>query len=472
LGEVLERLGKSGMPTEPPQVTRDRSLQADGAPGADLGENAEALSLQTVGLHQQLRNIGRDARIRHARRLHPLRIVVGDPMVTIHSGGIIVRGKALRTSKSPPLLYRGGAYTRGQEIIAHSCTTRTAEARCIVGDAPDMPPRPRRNVSKRVIYGGFVFEHFGHLLLEGLARLWGARLIDNKLPIYVQCAGPTLSQVARKLLELAGLAKQVHVVGRDTSFDSVVVPEPAFVVQYKAHKAFKEMYLRITDRVLGSSPVDTTDQPLYLSRTGLPPDVRSLFGESILEDVLRRNGVHIVHPERLDLAEQIYLINRHRVVLGPIGTAFHLLLFSRLANEATYFCTDSPNLSYGLCDVLNGTRAEYVCVAARRPPFHHGRFKRAAAYPEILNIDACLAHLRDRGYITNLEYDRQQLGPLQDEHRRRFLHAALRDAQLHRNRTLLDATAEVVRRDYRNDATLVGRLETVVEVLNDRNRLK
>ena len=470
LDEVLTRLSKSGIQSDPPQVMREPALRGNEMPGTDLSDSAEALSLQTVGLHQQLRNIRRDARIRHARRLHPLRIVLGDPMVTVHSGGIIVRGKALRSSRATPLLYRGGAYTSEKEIVTHSRTVRTAESRCIVGDTPDLPPRPVRKVSKRVLYGGFVFEHFGHLLLEGLSRLWGARLTDNRLPIYVQCAGANLSQAALTLLDLAGLAKRVHVVRQDTSFDSVVVPEPAFVIQSKAHKAFKEMYLRITDRVLGSSHIDTTDQPLYLSRTGLPPNVRALFGESLLEDVLRRNGAHIVHPERLDLTEQIRLINRHRVVLGPIGTAFHLLLFSRLANEATYFCTDSPNLSYGLCDVLNGTRAQYLCVAARRPPFHHGRFKRAAAYPEILNIDVCLAYLRDQGYIANLEYDRRQLASLEQEHRRRFLHAALRDAQTHRNRALLDATAEVVRRDYRNDATLVRRLETVVEILSNTGR--
>jgi hypothetical protein len=190
------------------------------------------------------------------------------------------------------------------------------------------------------------------------------------------------------------------------------------------------------------------------------------MGESIVEDVLRRNGVHVIHPEQLDLIEQIRLVNRHRIVLGPIGTAFHLLLFSRLANEATYFCTDSPNPSYALCDALNGTHARYLCVAARKPPFEHGRFKRAAVYPEILNIDACLAHLREQGYISDIEYDRGQLESLRQEHQRRFLHAALRDAQVHRNRALLNGAADVIRRDYMNDATLVRKLKSVAAALD------
>ncbi|MGH6884594.1 MAG: dTDP-4-dehydrorhamnose reductase, partial [Geminicoccales bacterium] len=297
-------------------LTRLRS----GKRSTDLGGSAKATAfssaLGTVGLQPQLRNIGRDARIRHAKRLGALVIALGDPIVTAHEGGIIVRGVGLPPSKAPPLLFRGGAYTNEQEIVAHSRIVRLAEARCVVGPIPTLPPRPVRHVSTRVLYGGFVFEHFGHLLLEGLARLWGPRLVDSKLPIYVQCAKPTLPASALKLFDLAGLAKRVHVVREDTSFDSVVVPAPAFVIQHKAHRVFKEMYLRITDRALGSSQVDTTDQPLYLSRTRLPSTVRALMGESILEDVLRRNGVHVIHPEQLDLIEQIRLVNRHRIVLG------------------------------------------------------------------------------------------------------------------------------------------------------------
>jgi capsular polysaccharide biosynthesis protein len=306
-----------------------------------------------------------------------------------------------------------GQFIKASEIVRGASATR------IVGAVDGAQPKARTHVRGAAIYGGFAFRHFGHLLVESLNRVWMSSLPAGRTPIYVQTLGKELSPVAAQLFELAGIRSLVRVVRHDTSFDSVILPESAFVHRVQAHTVFKQLYMRMTDRALGRKRPSVTQQPLYLSRTGLSELQRTTAGEAVLEEALASSGFRIVHPERLALEEQIRLVNEHQVIVGSIGSAFHLLLFSRLENEAVYFSCGLPGLSFALCDALNGTRAHYLLTAHRDPPPKEPWVK-AWNYPDWLDVNATLAALHDLGMIPKMTVDDAKLGPIEDEYRRRL----------------------------------------------------
>jgi capsular polysaccharide biosynthesis protein len=70
---------------------------------------------------------------------------------------------------------------------------------------------------------------------------------------------------------------------------------------------------------------------VYLSRSKLDPSQRGLSEgqERLIEDIFRRYGFEIVHPQLLSLAEQIRTVRRASHVAGCVGSQMHLLAFSR-----------------------------------------------------------------------------------------------------------------------------------------------
>ncbi|MEZ5777325.1 MAG: glycosyltransferase 61 family protein [Paracoccaceae bacterium] len=187
----------------------------------------------------------------------------------------------------------------------------------------------------RAIYAGPLFAHYGHFLIESLARLWYLHENPDPEAKIVWSVGETpnpefgseaLTPLQRRILDMLGLKNEVILVNRATRFDSVVVPGPGFEITDFFHPT--------QARFLESAGIAYEPEPglkVWLSRSRLP-GAGDKERTKKLEARLAGAGWTIVWPEEMPIDEQMDLLSRCERIAGEEGSAFHTLLLLRNLN--------------------------------------------------------------------------------------------------------------------------------------------
>ncbi|WP_053078463.1 glycosyltransferase family 61 protein [Methylobacterium tarhaniae] len=218
------------------------------------------------------------------------------------------------------------------------------------------------------LYVGAIHPHYGHFVINTLARFWPLLDIDDRgLRPTLLCHGPGLgadwsaTPFIPEILGRLGLSvMDLASFGRPVRIRSLLVPQAALQQDDYAFPVFADLCREIGRGYYAPEEVDADPQPVYLSKTRLTRGVRRFSNEEAVTAVLEREGVRIVHPELLSFPEQVRLFARHRVILGANGSAFHTLLFAPPGRQVIALA-DRLKLSatYRLIDLITGTQAHY-----------------------------------------------------------------------------------------------------------------
>jgi hypothetical protein len=230
-----------------------------------------------------------------------------------------------------------GVFDRDDRLVRESLLFRSYGQ---IGFKAPLGPEPGRD-GRRVIFAGHRTNAFGHLLLEGLSRLWYAKAHPD-LPIVWACRRGTQSDLLpwqRDILGVVGLRNEVILLREETRFRAVHVPEPGYRI--------KDWFSKQQADFLARYPARARDAglKLWLSRSGLPFEDRSLHADR-LEGILAEHGWTIFQPERHPIEEQLSMLASASRVAGEQGSAFHLvvLLADVRGLELDILCRD-PRLS-------------------------------------------------------------------------------------------------------------------------------
>jgi hypothetical protein len=288
-----------------------------------------------------------------------------------------------------------GVYDRDNKLVGPSVRTRGKERR------PDGEPghdelKHAPDDRRDAYYLGPGSSHYGHFILETLCRAWAWREHGANRVAVLQTAVP---RFARDLYALIpGLLVRLEVISTPTRFHRMLVPGPGFVLARTAHVEFKQLCERMAEQIV-ARPGPLTEQPLYLSRAGLNAENRrTLEGEMRLEVFLEGEGFLVVRPETLPVTEQIALINRHKWILSPVGSACHTRLF---ALEETNLVTITPaqfNPNYLLCDYLCEGGSHYINALVKPDIGTNVRLARFFE-PVALDGDRLLGVLKQLGLV-------------------------------------------------------------------------
>ncbi|WP_137125365.1 glycosyltransferase 61 family protein [Roseomonas sp. HF4] len=176
----------------------------------------------------------------------------------------------------------------------------------------------------RCAYGGVLFGHFGHFLIESLSRFWWLKS-NPAMPVLWHAVVPRVLPWQQEIFGLLGMAGvSMHLIARPLKVAQLVVPELGFVIQNQVSDA--------QARALGVVPFGRPDpsRRIWLSRSALPGrGGLTPVLERCLEERLRELGWHVLHPEALAVAEQLDALKGARTIAGIEGSAFHLLLLGR-----------------------------------------------------------------------------------------------------------------------------------------------
>ncbi|MCC2630191.1 MAG: hypothetical protein K0S14_3841, partial [Thermomicrobiales bacterium] len=158
----------------------------------------------------------------------------------------------------------------------------------IGGPVETVTVTPESELDEDVIYLGMLFNHFGRVLLESLARVWYLNEVEPSVKVVFNNANSAQAAYASwvpTLLTVFGIPpERILALDEPTWLRRAIVPEPLFEQFYS--------------------------------------------GEPELEELLRENGFAIAYPETMTIEDQIRLINSHADIFSSLGSAAHSILFA------------------------------------------------------------------------------------------------------------------------------------------------
>ena len=299
--------------------------------------------------------------------------------VTYHAHGdpgVRVVENALFTDQSTAELHQvfmtGGVFDAAGEYEDASATRRiySQHRKNALSHWEVRECTPQVWVDEPVVYLGINIRHYGHFLTESLARAWALREYPPDRFKFILHGGQVFDEIRepyRTLLSALGL-HEGNLINANAhgciGVRRLIVPMPSLSLGDEVYAVHGRPFAQI--RAALSLDVVQTDQPLWLSRSGLGPGQRLAPGELALERELAAHGVRVMRPEEHTLQENITAILRHGTIMGFHGSALHSILFAQSPKRLFAFGSlklfqHNLNLqNYLLCDLVAGAQSCYV----------------------------------------------------------------------------------------------------------------
>lgn len=203
----------------------------------------------------------------------------------------------------------------GQSVVRGSGIRRMGRDQIPAPSLPVGEPLHHHDVA---VFGGYLYDHYGHFLLESTARLWLPGMGDDIPVIWIANWTETISPWMHEILDIIGVGQRRDVV---TSAGPVSVGELALADPGFEFGAFMHPWHA---RRLQAAPCSSAGAHVWLSRSRLRP-ISGLDDDLELEERLRLAGWNVVHPETLSVREQVEVLGSAVHVAGLEGSALHTL---------------------------------------------------------------------------------------------------------------------------------------------------
>lgn len=196
-----------------------------------------------------------------------------------------------------------------------------------VNQAPAKPESAKR-LAGRYIFGGNLYGHFGHFIVESLARIWAIDAVDGPVDglLFTPKAIGFPDKAVQKLQVLAGslgVKLPIIVAQEPLVVDELYVPAQGIGMNdlIEGSAAFRDF----VNLHAGADIQPEGGEKLYISRSNLPRDRGSILGEYKLEEYLRAEGYEIFHPQKATPAQQIARYKAARLIVAEDCSPVHML---------------------------------------------------------------------------------------------------------------------------------------------------
>ena len=265
----------------------------------------------------------------------PLGAVGGQPEPTGGWSEEIVKLK--RAVVVPPLkgdfIQPAGVLAEDGTYCAHGALWRKFRALTVM---PEMPERAEP-LPGRWLWGGVLWAHFGHFLVESSARLWALDQLEQPVDGILFMprrprAGDAVRGFHKDFIQLMAPDMPVRVVTDPASVEELVVPGQGFGLGRitAGTEAFRQaVHNRFAADIAAEGP-----EKIYISRSALGIGKGGLLGEERMEELLASEGYEIFHPQRHDMATQIARYKAARQIVAADGSAIHLFAMVGRADQS------------------------------------------------------------------------------------------------------------------------------------------
>ncbi|SFA38706.1 Protein of unknown function [Paracoccus halophilus] len=200
-----------------------------------------------------------------------------------------------------------------------------------VNSAPVLPADAAiRDLPGHYMFGGIFYGHFGHFIVESLARSWALDRLKDKLDgIIFTPKVPRVNEravaVHQQLLTAFGIEVPVIIAAGITRVETLSVPRQGIGMYdlIGGSAAFRDY---VNTHVGAKVPAEGSEK-IYISRSKLGPHRGSILGEYKIEQYLEAEGYEIFHPQLASQNEQIARYKAARLIVGADCSPLHLLAY-------------------------------------------------------------------------------------------------------------------------------------------------
>lgn len=190
----------------------------------------------------------------------------------------------------------------------------------------------------KVVYCGYLVNHWGHFLVEAVTRLWYALEQDETIDKYVFFVNEqeerTVKGNYKEFFVLLGIWDKLELVSTPTTYREVVVPQIAF----QCMGYYSPQYLAVFDTIADNSPKDPSwesYEKIYFTRSHFAKENGYEFGLDSLDDYFIRNGFQILAPEKIPLSQMIFYLRNAKEIASMSGSTPHNMLFANNGQKLT-----------------------------------------------------------------------------------------------------------------------------------------
>ncbi|WP_460274217.1 glycosyltransferase 61 family protein [Celeribacter sp. ULVN23_4] len=255
----------------------------------------------------------------------PQTSLTGD-IITLENALIVPWGEGRKRGISRP----AGVYdANGVYQPISQCFRNTSAATTTEPKGP--PPEAEEELKGSWLFGGLLYQHFGHALLESTSRLWARSVmpeVENvaflmkKNPTwpnrFLRPMQPMIDMFSGGIGEMAGIKVPTRV-------ERLVLAPQAFGTgdMITGSPEFRDhIHKVLADRAQPEGP-----EKIYISRTELYSKRGRYLAEDRIEALLKAEGYHIYHPQTHDLEAQAAQYAAAHTIISSDNSALHLAAF-------------------------------------------------------------------------------------------------------------------------------------------------
>lgn len=299
-----------------------------------------------------------------------------DPSIYPH-GDVVLRHAVIEGVKRLPAFLKtiirarviGGIY-RADNRLELSALGHSALGLFQLADK-QLTTKPIRHFAGDYLYGGMILDHYGHFLIEGLARAHAFQRLAA-LPIlytlpYSDITEPEqLPTYIKAIFELLGIAlDRLILIQETTSCERLVIPKVGMRWWDYLDSKHQQTIAAQVKVSLGADYPRTQHGSLYLSRAKLNTshDSHGICDETVFENYLQAEGVTVISPEKLPVKDQVRLLCASENVIGFVGSAFHTLLLCADTPAKIFYLNRKKaavNPQYPLIDKVLNINSQYI----------------------------------------------------------------------------------------------------------------
>lgn len=208
-------------------------------------------------------------------------------------------------------------------------------------------------------------DHYGHITLEVVSKLWAWEEAIKRWPDLRLLAGAAKGQVSPVLLEILDLygipTDRVTALDVPARVERLVCPTQLYHIGRHASPRLEATWDRLT--CAGQTETRLAGRKLFLSR---PEGMgRGCRNQKDVESLFAVAGYDIVRPETFSLCEQITMLSKAAAIGGFAGSAMLNAIYARPGTPKTVIASETFNAGNDyLISTLKGGRFNYFFCAA------------------------------------------------------------------------------------------------------------
>ncbi len=197
---------------------------------------------------------------------------------------------------------------------------------------------------EKVVYCGYLINHWGHFLVDAVSRLWYFLKNDNDVDKYVFVVKSNeqneIKGNYKEFFELLGILDKIEIINQPTQYREVIIPELSYdrskLIYYEEYKM---IFNKVSENIKISDDWETADR-IFFTRSQLNKALSMESGLELLDNYFSNNGFKIISPEKISLSYLIFLIKNSKICASISGTLPHNMLFG---NDGQKICIIERN---------------------------------------------------------------------------------------------------------------------------------